>query len=89
MTTDREHLAAARRDVSDRLASGFTDATKAERKQAAAAAAFKPSPELDRLIELRDTDPAAYAALPTHVRLNVGFYESDQARAGGDLPSAA
>lgn len=62
-------------------------ADRATRKLQSAASAYRPQPELDRLAQLRDDNPAEYEKLSTNLKMQLGYYLQAKAAAehlGGD-----
>ena len=51
------------------------------RKLESTGSAWRRSPELERAIAMRDSDPVGYRALGASVHMRVGYYEIDKARA--------
>ena len=61
---------------------GYTDTPheRDQRRQERRASAYVPNVLYDKLLELRDRDPAGYAAVTTPtLRIAIGYYENDKA----------
>jgi hypothetical protein len=63
------------------LADAYGAETADERRRQRVARAFLPDPQLEEAARLKREDRAAFAALPSTVKLQLGYYESAKAAA--------
>ena len=73
-----------RRAVDERMASGFAatgEGLVGRRRDERLAATFREDQRMERLLELRQRDRAAFDRLPSSTRMALGFYESALAAA--------
>lgn len=78
-------MSAPRMTPARRLAGAFTADADARRQQQpnGRASAHRHDPQLERVLELREENPAAYASLPLRRRLAAAMYADTKAAADG------
>ena len=68
-----------RQAVDERMSAGYTAAGEGlvgRRRDERLAATFREDPRMERLLELRRTDRAAFDHLPSGAKMSLGFYLS-------------
>lgn len=71
-------MTTARQDTRERLARGYADSTPPTKQRPP----FLVDHKLERLLEMRDKDPATFAVIGLETRTSLGYYEASRTAAG-------
>lgn len=74
-------------DATARISAAYAKATAASHHNNRIASAFRPNKEYDRMLAVRTTDPAAWSAIPTQVRIGLAYYAA--AKAAAEAPETS